>query len=164
MNDAIRMGLVWGAALSAFMGALIWASLKQNPLIWAGDAPPDVRARIGALDERTKRQKRSWGVVMVVGLVALFGSLAWRTFPLGLAPTFVAAFLCFQTFNLFDALVIDLGLVVLKPAWAFPPGTADSPSYRDVRWHLGNWLKGFAGGAVFAALVTGVSALARLAV
>lgn len=158
MTDAIRQGLLHGAGLSAFMGALIFLSLRQNPLIWLGDAPADVRARLGPIDDRTRRQRRAWGLLMFVGLGVVFGHLAWRTWPLGAMACFVAGFVCFETFNLFDAVVIDLGLVVFRPRWAFPPGAEDSPSYRDPRWHLGNWLKGVVAGLPFAGIVVGLAA------
>ena len=157
MGDAIRFGLLYGAGLCAFMGALIYASLRQNPYIWLSDAPRDVQARIGPVDARTKRQKRAWGLVMAIGLVGLFGALAWQVWPSGALATFVAAYVCFQTFNLFDALVIDIGLVVLKPPWALPPGSEDSPSYRDPVWHLVNYGKGVVLGVPFAGVVCGAA-------
>lgn len=139
------------------MGVLIVASLRHNPLIWLKDAPPDVRERFGPLDAQTDRQRKAWGLVMMAGLLVIFGQLARTTWPLGPLATFVASYVCFETFNLFDAVVIDLGLVLFKPRWAFPPGAEDSPSYRDPRWHLKNWLIGVVAGLPFAGLVTGVA-------
>jgi hypothetical protein len=161
MYDAFIAGLQWGAGFCLFMGVLIYASLRQNPLIWLGDAPKEVQQRFGPPDERTRRQRRGWALVMGAGVLAIFTTLAVRTAPLGGWAVALATLTCFELFNLFDALVIDVGLVVFKPSWAFPPGAADSPAYRDVRWHLTNWLKGAAGGFVVAGLVTGLTLVAQ---
>jgi membrane protease YdiL (CAAX protease family) len=135
------------------MTFLVYASLRQNPMIWLHDAPPDVRERFGEIDDKTKRQRSFWVVVMLVILLAVFVPLAYALWPQGKVAVYLGAWVCFQVFNLYDALVIDLYLVLVRPAWAFPKGAEESPSYRDPRWHLLNWLKGFFGGFVFAALV-----------
>ena len=79
----------------------------------------------------------------------------------GALVVFSTTYLAVQCFNLWDAVVIDLPLVLLQPRWAFPPGTESSPSYRDPRWHLANYGKGFLVGLPFAAIVAGVDALVR---
>lgn len=157
MRAAILLGLWYGALLSATMSALVLVSLRQNPRIWLHDAPPDVRARLGPVDARTRRQRAAWAGVMLIGLVAIFAALAARTAALGPWATFVAAYVCFETFNLFDALVIDLGLIVFRPRWAFPPGAEDSPAYSDPRWHLRNWLIGVLLGLPVAGLVAAIA-------
>ncbi|MBL8920993.1 MAG: hypothetical protein JNJ54_19170 [Myxococcaceae bacterium] len=166
--SALEHGLWSGAALSAAMGALIAASLKQDPMIWSRSAPRDVQERVGPPSPETLRRKRGWGVVLVVILAAVFGHLAVtlvRASP-GAFPAWdvaVASWVAFQVFNLFDAVVIDLGLVVFKPRWAFVPGTEQLPGLRDVRWHVLNFAKGFVGGFVFAGLVTGLAWLGFIA-
>lgn len=157
LSRAITVGLEHGAALSLAMTALIVASLKQNPRIWQDDAPRDVRARLGPMDDATREQKKRWGYVMLAILVGVFAPLAARTSGGGFVATWLAAYVCFETFNLWDALVIDLGLVIVRPAWAFPEGAGDSPSYRDPRWHARNWLIGVFAGVPFAGLVGGLA-------
>lgn len=167
--SALEHGLWHGAALSAAMGVLIAASLKQDPMIWARSAPRDVQEKVGPPSPETLRRKRGWGVVLVVILAGVFGHLAVtlvRASPAGFPAWDVAlaSWVAFQVFNLFDAVVIDLGLVVFKPRWAFVPGTEDLPGLRDARWHLVNYLKGFVGGFVFAGLVTGLAFVGSLVV
>lgn len=161
-SAAGRIGAVHGVILCIFMLILIMLSLKQNPMVWLNDAPSAVRERFGPLDDRSRRQRAIWGLVMVLGLTLIFGHLAWSSWDLGLLPTFVAALLCFEIFNLFDALVIDLGLVVVRPRWAFPPGASDDPAYRDATWHLTNWVKGLVAGVPFAGIVLGIAWLVSL--
>ncbi|MCB9639238.1 MAG: hypothetical protein H6727_10140 [Myxococcales bacterium] len=153
MYDAFWLGLTFGGWLSLFMGSLIFLSLRQNPLIWINDAPPDVRKRVGPVDKKTKRQQKIWGLIMLSGVALLFGVLAWPLRHQSPWIVFFASYVCFQTFNLFDALVIDLGLVIFRPSWAFPKDLGDSPTYRDPRWHLKNWLTGVVMGVPFAFVV-----------
>lgn len=153
MSDVLGSSVLHGLALGAVMTVVTVASLRQNPLIWLDDAPPDVRKRFGPIDARTRREKRTWGIVVAVALVATFAHLVAGVHHLGTFATFVAAYVAFQTFNLYDALVIDVPLVVLRPHWAFPDGAADAPSYRDARWHVRNWLVGVVGGVPLAGLV-----------
>lgn len=162
---ALAVGLTHGAVLSALMGALIAGSLVHDPMIWARSSPPDVQAVLGPPSAATLRRKRAWGVGLLAILLGVFGHLvvevrALAPGPFPVAAVALAAFTCFQCFNLFDALVIDLGLVLWRPRWAFPPGVADLPGLRDVRWHLGNFGKGVVGGVPFAGLVTLVGAAA----
>jgi hypothetical protein len=166
MSVTIVVGLTHGAALSVFMTALVVASLKRNPRIWQGDAPKAVQALLPPVDAATRAQKRRWATLLFVGLIAIFGHLAWTLRvpgPLGIpkeqgfTATFLAALIAFELFNLVDAVVIDLGLVFAGPRWAFPEGAYGHPAFRDPRWHLVNFLKGAAGGFPFAAIVAGIA-------
>ncbi|GEM_PF-1712142 len=155
-------GLFHGAVLCALMTGIIVGSLVQDPHIWGHSAPPDVRKVLGPAGPQTLRRKRLWGVVMMAVLLGVFWHLVAEVLRLGegaggLAHVAVASWLAFQVFNLYDAAIIDVGLVVFKPRWAFVPGTENLPGLKDVRWHLANYFKGFVGGFVFAGLVTGVT-------
>lgn len=160
---ALLVGLSRGLAFSLFMTALIGVSLRQDPRIWERSAPADVRARMGPPDERTRRLRRGWGVVMLAGMIGLGASVSLSVGAHGPLVVFATTYLAFQVFNLWDAVVIDLPLVLLRPRWAFPPGTEDSPAYRDPRWHLANYGKGFLVGLPFAGVATALDAAARFA-
>ena len=160
MSSWIREALVHGGALCVFMGVTIAASLWHNPKIWVHSAPPAVREQVGPIDEQTKRQKNAWGVVMLVGLVAILSHLIARVNAAAndgysFEWVFLAVFVCFEVFNLFDALVIDVSLVVFEPKWAMIPGI-DTTALRDPKWHFQAFLKGLIMGAPFAAMVTGI--------
>ncbi|MCZ7682644.1 MAG: hypothetical protein M5U28_29150 [Sandaracinaceae bacterium] len=155
MSEVVREVLTHGAALCAAMTAVILGSLKHNPRIWSHATPADVRAVLGPDDERTRRQRRAWGVVMIGGMLAILASLLVRLpaavgGPPGFLLTAIAVYAWFQTFNHWDALVIDVGLVWLRPRFAFVPGTEDLPGLRSVRWHVVNYLKGLLAGVPFA--------------
>jgi hypothetical protein len=153
-----QAALVHGLALTAFMGTLIAVTLRLDPAIWQDDLPESVRARLAPVGPVTRRRKTVAGIVMVCGLSLIFGHLAWSLSP-DLVGTAVATYLAFQLFNLFDATIVDLGLVWLQPGWAMVPGTEGAPELRDPRWHLRNYIIGVFAGLPVALGVTGVSAL-----
>jgi hypothetical protein len=160
MSPWLQEALLHGALLCAYMSVIIFGSLRQNPRIWQQDYPPEVRARLEPQDARTRRQKAAWSVGMLVGLVLVFGRLVVRVEELsgGEAPFVLmagAAYVCFQVFNLFDAVVIDLGLAVWRPSWALIPGV-DTRALGDWRWHVRNYLVGVAVGVPFSLLVAGL--------
>lgn len=164
MQVALQLGLVHGLVLSLLMTGLVVASLRQDPLIWLRSSPRDVQAKVGPPPAASVRRRRGWGAVLLVILLGTFGHLA-SALPRPFAPGsyWVASWIAFQVFNLYDALVIDLGLVFFGPDWAFAPGTRALPGLRDPRWHVGNYLKGLVGGFVFATLATGLAWLALAA-
>jgi hypothetical protein len=161
MSPWLQEALLHGALLCAYMSIIVFGSLRHNPRIWLQDYPPEVRAQAGPMDERTRRQKAAWGVAMLVGLLLIFGRLVSRVqaHAGGEAPFALiaqAAYVCFQVFNLFDAVVIDLGLLLLRPRWALIPGV-DLKALEDWRWHVRNYLVGVALGIPVSLLVAGVA-------
>lgn len=166
----VNMELVWhallfGALLSALLGALILGSMAYNAELWLNDYPPQVRERYGPASERTRRQRKWVGIpffaILLAVSIAAGVTLESRT---AIQPTFIALFLTFYlvflTFNLFDLLVIDLLIgMVLQPAFMVLPGTQGIPAYRDVGFHLVAFLKGALGGLLVAAIPAGVLSL-----
>jgi len=160
MAHWVREALLHGSALCVFMSFIVVASLRQNPMIWVNSAPPEIRAQIGPMDDRSKRQKTMWGILMLVGLVLIFSRLTMRVveqyndgYPGWLV--FASALICFEMFNLFDALILDIGLAVFQPHWAMPPGV-DMSALRDPQWHLRAFLLGTFLGIPFAGIVAGI--------
>lgn len=165
MTNWIREAFIHGGALCVFMSLIIFASLRQNPMMWANSAPPAIRAQIGPMDARTKRQKSMWGIVMFVGLVLIFSRLTVRVieqYKDGYPgwPVFASALICFEMFNLFDALILDIGLAVFQPRWAMPPGV-DMSALRDPKWHFRAFLLGTFLGIPFAGIVAGIAWFVR---
>ena len=126
-------GLFHGGVLCTLMSIIIVGSLVQDPRIWVGSGPRDMQQALGHAGPDTLRRKRAWGVVMMVLLVGVFWHLVEDVLTLDegpgqLANVAGASWLAFQVFNLYDAAIIDVGLVVFKPRWAtgtpgaLPPG------------------------------------------
>ena len=75
----------------------------------------------------------------------------------------LAAYVMFELFNLYDAIVLDIGLILLwAPDWAFVPGTKGHPSLRDWKFHVRAYLIGVLAGVPFAAIVVGIWAAFRV--
>ena len=145
--------------LCAFMSVVIAGSLRHDPRIWQHDAPKVLQDQLGPISEATRRRRSAWAAVMVVGLVAMFAGLMARVDG-DFGDRMLAALITFELFNLYDAVVIDiLLLLVWEPAWAYPPGMRGHPALRDPRFHLGNFVKGALGGIPFSALVAGIASL-----
>lgn len=156
--------LVHGAWLCAWMTFVILGSLRHDPRIWQGDAPRAVQELLGPPPPETRRRKSLWGLVMLVGLVGITALLVREVGALpggdAFGPRMLAAYVMFETFNLWDALVIDVGVILLwAPAWAFAPGTRGHPALRDWRFHVRAYLVGVVAGVPFAAIVAGIAAL-----
>ena len=161
MRPILMHALASGLALSVVLGVLLVAVLRANPEILLDDYPPDIRAKWGPMTARTKRQR----VVVAAGfVVALLAVVTWslRTLPAFAARdlTFASAFahfaVMFGTFNAFDWLVIDCGLVYWRPGFAVLPGTEGMAGYRDYRFHLRGFLIGIPVVLLGSALAAGV--------
>ena len=149
--------------LSVILGALLLVVVRVNPEIMLNDYPPDIKARWGPMTERTKRQRT---LVAAIFLVAILAVVAWslETLPAFVARdlTFRSAFahfaIMFGTFNVFDWLVIDCGMVYWQPRFVVLPGTEGMAGYRDYRFHFRGFLIGIPivliASALFAAVVS----------
>jgi hypothetical protein len=158
----ILHSLLYGGILSLLLGAVILGSMSYNAELWLNDYPPDVRAKYGPPSPRTKQQ-RKW--VSIPFLIILVGTLAAAALTLetatGTPPTFLTLFLTiflvFTVFNLFDLLVIDLLVgMAIRPNFSVLPGTEGMAGYHNVGYHVVAFLKGTAGGLVFALVLAGI--------
>lgn len=164
MSAVIVPALVHGAWLCAWMTFVVLGSLRHDPRIWQGDAPRALQELLGPPSRQTLRRKWVWGVLMLVGLVGvsahLVGELAALPEGTSFGARMLAAYVMFEVFNLYDAVVIDVGVILVwAPDWAFAPGTKGHPSLRDWRYHVRAYLVGVVAGVPFAAIVAGIAAL-----
>jgi hypothetical protein len=123
------------------------------------DFPKEIQALQAPLTPKEKREQTIMGAAL---LILLFGGLWLSAHNLkainGGALSFGAAFahiyLIWNIVNLWDAVVIDLGLLALRPSFMMLPGV-ESHLYllTDPKWHLVNFLKGVIGGAALSALI-----------
>ena len=163
MGPIVTHALGFGLALSAILGVLLLAVVRANAEIMLNDYPPDIKARWGPMTERTKRQRI---FVALIFLIAILAVVAWslETLPAFVARdlTFGSAFayfaVMFGTFNVFDWLVIDCGLIYWQPRFAILPGTEGMAGYRNYRFHFRGFLIGIpivlVGSAIAAAIVS----------
>lgn len=158
----LRAGLVDGALLSAFMTLVVLGSLRHDPRIWTDDAPPALREQLGPMPRETVRRKWAWGVVMLIGLIAISTHLMITGLPAeaGFVERALVSYVMFETFNLYDAIVLDIGVILLwAPQWAFVPGTRRHPALLDWRFHVRAFLTGVVAGVPFSLVVAGCWAI-----
>ena len=169
MRPIVIHALVSGLVLSVTLGALLLTVIRANPEILLSDYPPDIKAKWGPMTSRTRRQR--WLAAAVL-LAAFVGVVAWSlsTLPafsaheLTFASAFVYFAIMFGTFNTFDWLVIDCGLVYWQPRFVVLPGTEGMEGYRNYRFHFRGFLIGIpvvALGSALAAATVSIMLRAR---
>lgn len=162
---ALTAALVHGALLCAWMTFIVLASLRHDPRIWQDDAPKPLQALLGPMPAATRRRRAAWAMLMLLGIVGLAAHLMIAGMPAqaDLGDRLLAAFVMFELFNLYDAVVLDVGVLLLwAPDWAFVPGTKDHPSLRDWKFHVRAFLIGVLAGVPFAGIVAGTWAAFRV--
>lgn len=160
LNDLIQHALIHGAILSAALTALILASLMYNPEIFYRSFPAEVKERYGPISEKGQRDRL---VVLPIFLAILLGILAWSMIalarlvagPVSFGTAWIVAYMMLFLFNAVDAFIIDAGLMILRPRFAFLPGTEDMAGYSD--WN--KWLVDFLKGLLITAVVALIPAL-----
>jgi uncharacterized membrane protein len=165
LSFLIQHSLLYGIILSAAMSLFLVGAARINPAIMAGDYPPDIKAKFGAQDERTIRQKRIASLVM---MVALAGPIILALAQLAQAgggqlvfwQAFLSLFIMLFLFNLVDWLVIDwLLFVTIQPRWIILPGTDGMAGYKDYAFHFRGFLIGTVFSVVASAIIAGIAVL-----
>jgi len=167
MIALIASGLLYGSLYSLLMSALVLGSMRWHLEIWYEDFPDPIKARIGPMSERAKRQRRVVAPLLAVltfglPLVALWhigGRLDGATGSPFLSRASVA-YLILATFHLVDLLLIDclLGMAI-DPAWLRLPGTEQGPHHWTFAKHARDFARAMAATIPVALLVAGVSLL-----
>lgn len=147
--------LNWGLLLCALMGIIVMGSLYANPRLWLQDYPAEIKTKVPPNTPQEKRLQWGLAVVFIGGMIAILYISTIQLKASGTLTFFTAwlnAFLLFNIGNLFDAVVLDLPLAILKPKFMILPNTqlADYAIFNDWRLHVGNYIKGVIIGAVFA--------------
>lgn len=162
MRSIATHALAFGLVLSVILSILVLVVLRVNAEIFLNDYPPDIKAKWGPMSERTKRQRVVFAATLFGAIIAV---VAWslETLPAFVAGemTFGTAFsyfvIMFGTFNVFDWLVLDWGLMLLQPRFVVLPGTEGMAGYRSYWFHFRGFLIGIpivlAGSAIAAGVV-----------
>lgn len=164
MNAAILShSLTYGGILAGLMFLFIIGSMIYNRELWLNDYPMDIRVKYGPPSEKTLRERKYYGIAMLVLMIGVLLADA-LTIPFETIDdspfmvTFRSVFIVFIIGSLMDLLVIDLFLgMVIRPKFMIMPGTEGSAGYRDVKFHFNAFLRGAVSGAVLCLLVTAVA-------
>jgi hypothetical protein len=169
-SPALQLGLLYGAILSALMTVLVLGTLRFNNEIWLDDYPPDVRAKWGPMSDRARRQ-RLWVALPVFGLILALLVLqviqvVQRTGGFSFWSVALSLWVSLMLFNLYDLVVLDwFILMILRPSFAYLPGTEGMQGYSDYLFPAIGFVKGTVGITVAAPVLAGIAyavyALAR---
>ncbi len=164
MDDVVVLhrALVDGAILIAVLSTIILTSLYRNAELWLDDYPPDIRERYGEMTDATRKERRVWGALFLVGTLVPIGlGLYALTHHESGPPTFLQAFgyvfVAMTLFNLWDLVVLDWLLFVrIRPRFIILPGTEGLAGYDSYFFHFRAFLIGLVGTVAFAAALAGV--------
>ena len=164
MQAVIENGLIFGAIFSLVMSAIIVLSLRRNPMIWAERAPEDIKQAVGPIDERARKQRRTFGILTLLFLLLILILSIYRLNAIQGGLTFWSVFLnifiIVMVWNLVDLLIIDwLLLVIIQPKFIFIPGTEGLAGYKDFAFHFRGFLKGIIYSVVIGLLFAGITML-----
>jgi hypothetical protein len=146
------------------MTIIVLGGLRHDPRIFTDDAPKPLQALLGPMSPETRRRRAWWATLMLVAVVGLSARLMMEMpNTADLWDRLLAAYVMFEVFNLYDAIVLDIGVILLwAPDWAFVPGTKNHPSLRDWKFHVRAFLTGVIIGMPFAGIVVAIWAALRV--
>lgn len=161
---SLKRVLIDGTILNILLSIIIYGSIYTNPMIWAHDYRPDIRAVVGEV-KVPLLQTVIVGVLffgVTVGVV-LYSNAKLRQ-QNGGRLSFLAAFansaLLLFFFAVWDLLILDwLIFVTIQPDFIVIPGTEGLAGYKDYWFHfqvsflgLTQWISVIGGGLVLAGL------------
>lgn len=158
LTQVLRIAVEESLALFGVSAVLSLLSLKQDPMLWGGRGPADVRNFIGSMTRGTRQRQWSWWLVQLVLVLLALGHVVLRVVELdqnAYPATGVAAasLVTFLGFGVHEVAVNGL-LALLRPPWAFVPGIMDLPGFRDRRWHWATLKRGLVPALPVALVVT----------
>ena len=164
MQAVIENGLLFAAIFSLIMSVIIIFSLRRNPMVLAERGPEDIRQAVGPIDERSRTQRRTFGILILLFLLVILILSIYRLNLIQGGLTFWSVFLniliIVMVWNLVDLLVIDwLFLIVIQPKFIIIPGTEGLKGYKDFGFHFRGFLKGLVYSVVIGLLIAGISVL-----
>ncbi len=156
LQTSLLNGLLYSTLLSIF----VMGSLYYNPRLWLHDYPKAIQAKV---PPPTREEKRLQRIVFAPMMLLLLGFPLYSVYSLKLAAggtlsfgeAFANALVITHTFNIVDAVVLDLLILALmQPKFATIPGAEGMEYlYRDWGMHLRNFLKGVVICTVFAGII-----------
>jgi hypothetical protein len=157
---ALQHTLLNGIILSLVLGNITLAALMYNARLFLHDYPKLIQEMVSPL---TSVEKRERTVLTVLFMGTLLGGLTLETAQLRLlnagqagvlsfGAAYLHVFLLLATFNLYDALVLDLGILTwLKPKCIILPG---AEGMEHLLFDYGKQLRDFLKGMVFCAIAS----------
>jgi len=158
----IQLGLSWGTVFGVVFSIAMLIIGRVNAGMILNDYPPDIRAKVGPMSEKTRKQANlaslpllaTLGLVVVLGLGQLRNLIGELTF----VNTFIVTTTIFQVWNLIDLVLLDWFLLMtLKPRFMILPGTEGMAGYKDYGFHFRKFLNGIVFTLILSVIVTAIA-------
>ena len=155
----IQLGLLWGTVFGVVFSIAMLIIGRVNAEMILNDYPPDIRAKVGPMSEKTRKQANlaslpllaTLGLIVVLGL----GQLRNLTGELTFVNTFIVTTTIFQVWNLIDLVLLDWFLLMtLKPRFMILPGTEGMAGYSNYGFHFRKFLNGIVFTLILSVIVT----------
>ena len=151
LSSLFLHAIPYGLGISVFVSIVLLSGMWYNPEVMLHDYPPDIKTAYGPARNPNSRRQTVWMaifmfLVIIVGLIMALISLPRPSgFGQGYWYGLVSLWTAMMTFNLFDLLVLDIPLVLIKPKRLILPGTDGMKGYSDVMFHVRGFFKGTLG-------------------
>lgn len=148
--------------ICALFTACVMIPLAKNPVGQIMSYPVEIRRRVESLPQYKdvivhKEKKHLWiKVIFVLLIPGVMAAIAYLSGARTFKNALIYVFMLFMVINLYDTIVMDLGVFMhCKKFWI--PGTEDMvKEYHNPRHHIVGACKGTLIGAVIALLSAGV--------
>lgn len=141
---------------------IVMVPVYKNPISMIASYPPEIRARVESLPQykdSIKKKEKSHIIRKVIScLIAVFflAALVWFSGAKTFDSAFFYSFGLFFVVNMYDMLVLDIGITCHDKRIRIP-GTEDmDKEYRSIRHHVIGAVKGTCIGAVVSLLAAAV--------
>lgn len=130
----------YGLFASVAFSILVLGSYVVDPLMWVGDFPPEVRARVGEIPPESEQRAVAMFLALVALLFGVIGRFGYRLRRLGaregsFGRLFVHLLLVLTFVNLWDFLVVDLLVFDLfHPDFMLIPGAEEEAKRYVTAW------------------------------
>ena len=158
----IQLGLLWGTVFGVVFSIAMLIIGRVNAEMILNDYPPDIRAKVGPMSEKTRKQANlaSLPLLATLGLVVILGLSQLRnlTGELTFLNTLIVTTIIFQMWNLIDLVLLDWFLLMtLKPHFMILPGTEGMAGYKDYGFHFRKFLNGIVFTLILSLIVTAIA-------
>jgi hypothetical protein len=164
----IQLGLLWGTIFGVVFSVAMLIIGFVNAEMILNDYPPDIRAKVGPMSEKTRKQANlaSLPLLVTLGLIVVLGLGQLRNLTGGLTflNTFIVTMIIFQTWNLIDLILLDWFLLMtLKPRFMILPGTEGMAGYSNYGFHFHKFLSGIIFTLILSVVVTVIALVVEIA-
>ena len=148
-------------ACALFALVILWTQYKA-PIKYIMSYPPEIRKRVESLPQykdsiqATEKKHISKKIAAVLASMVVLAAIAYFSGARTFQTAFVHVFILFTSVDLFDALVLDIGVFCHSRKLRIPDTEDMDKAYKDYAFHLVGAVKGIVLGAVLSLISAGM--------